>query len=146
MTRPDWDEYFLQLAEMAATRSTCPRLQVGAVLVLDLAVIATGYNGASPKQPHCTERGCLEQLCDVHTSHCIRAWHAEHNLLRQLQWLEDEHCLTFVGQDYDRMQVYLTHEPCPRCRVALEDQGITQFHWRHPYRQHYAEGDCSLLS
>ena len=59
MIRPDWDTYFLSLAKAVATRSTCPRASVGAVIVKDKRVLATGYNGAPLGEPHCTEVGCL---------------------------------------------------------------------------------------
>lgn len=76
--RPDWDKYFLAMAEMAATRSTCPRASVGAVIVKDNRIIATGYNGSAAGEPHCIEVGC-----DIHDNHCQRAIHAETNAVAQ---------------------------------------------------------------
>ena len=76
--RPSWDEYFLQIAEVIASRSTCPRASVGAVIVKDNRIIATGYNGSLPGEPHCIEVGCL-----IVNGHCERAIHAEMNAVAQ---------------------------------------------------------------
>lgn len=76
--RPSWDEYFLEIAKLVSTRATCPRASVGAVLVLDKRIVATGYNGAPPGEPHCTEVGCL-----MEDGHCQRAIHAEVNAIAQ---------------------------------------------------------------
>ena len=78
MKRPNWDEYFLNIAKAVATRSTCPRASVGAVIVHDRRIISTGYNGALEKLPHCTDAGCL-----VVDGHCQRAIHAETNAVAQ---------------------------------------------------------------
>ena len=78
MNRPDWDTYFLNIAKEVATRSTCPRASVGAVIVRDKRILATGYNGAAPAEEHCTEAGCLMQ-----DGHCQRAIHAETNAIAQ---------------------------------------------------------------
>lgn len=78
MTRPDWDLYFIRIAKEVASRSTCPRAAVGAVIVQDNRILATGYNGAPTGAPHCTEVGC--QVVD---GHCIRAVHAEINAIHQ---------------------------------------------------------------
>ena len=59
MNRPDWDEYFMQMAEVAEQRSTCTRRKVGAVIVKDKRIMATGYNGVPTGIQHCEERGCL---------------------------------------------------------------------------------------
>lgn len=76
--RPDWDTYFLRIAEQVAQRSTCPRAMVGAVIVRDNRILSTGYNGAAPGKPHCDEVGCL-----VEGDHCQRAIHAETNAVAQ---------------------------------------------------------------
>lgn len=72
--RPDWHEYFINIAEEVAQRSTCPRAKVGAVIVKDHRIISTGYNGAPAGEPHCSDEGCI-----VHHNHCVRAVHAEVN-------------------------------------------------------------------
>lgn len=76
MSRPDWDLYFIRIAKEIASRSTCPRAAVGAVVVRDNRIISTGYNGAPAGKPHCEDVGCL--MID---GHCKRAIHAETNAL-----------------------------------------------------------------
>ena len=78
MTRPDWDLYFIQIAKEVASRSTCPRASVGAVIVKDNRIISTGYNGAPSGEPHCTDEGCV-----MENEHCARAVHAETNAIAQ---------------------------------------------------------------
>lgn len=74
MTRPNWDLYFIRIAKEVASRSTCPRAAVGAVIVRDNKILATGYNGAPAGEPHCTDVGCM-----VVDEHCVRTIHAEEN-------------------------------------------------------------------
>ena len=76
--RPSWDKYFLKLAMLASERATCPRMHCGCVLVKDRFVLATGYNGSLPGQPHCDDVGCL-----IVDNHCVRTNHAEINALVQ---------------------------------------------------------------
>jgi dCMP deaminase len=76
--RPDWREYFINIAEQVAKRATCPRAWVGAVIVKDNRIISTGYNGAPAGESHCTEQGCF-----IEHDHCIRAIHAETNAVTQ---------------------------------------------------------------
>src|SRR5262249_5404100 len=72
--RASWDEYFMNIAREVATRSTCDRKHVGAVLVRDKSILATGYNGSIRGLPHCDEVGCL-----MEDGHCVRTVHAEAN-------------------------------------------------------------------
>ena len=76
--RPDWNTYFINIAEEVAQRSTCPRAKVGAVIVKNNRIISTGYNGAPAGEPHCTDEGCI-----VEHDHCLRAVHAEVNAVCQ---------------------------------------------------------------
>lgn len=76
--RSNWDEYFLNVAKLVASRSTCPRASVGAVLVKGKRIIATGYNGAPSGEQHCTDIGCL-----MVEGHCQRVIHAETNAIAQ---------------------------------------------------------------
>jgi len=78
MNRPTWDEYFMNIARDVATRSSCPRASVGSVVVKDNHILSTGYNGAPPGEPHCTEVGCL-----IINNHCERTIHAETNAVVQ---------------------------------------------------------------
>jgi hypothetical protein len=76
--RPTWDEYFMSIAKLAASRSTCPRASVGVVIVKDNRILSTGYNGSPSGEPHCTEIGCL-----MINNHCERTIHAETNAVVQ---------------------------------------------------------------
>lgn len=78
MTRPDWSLYYIRIAMEVASRSTCKRAAVGAVIVKDRHIIATGYNGAPAGEPHCLDEGCI-----VKDDHCVRAVHAEINAISQ---------------------------------------------------------------
>ena len=80
MARPSWDTYFLWIARIVSSRSTCPRAEVGAVLTRDKRIIATGYNGSLSGEPHCLDVGCL---LDKGGRHCQRAIHAETNAIAQ---------------------------------------------------------------
>lgn len=76
--RPSWDEFFLDVARVISTRATCLRASVGAVIVKDKRIVATGYNGAPRGEHHCLDYGC-----DVVDNHCVRAIHAETNAVAQ---------------------------------------------------------------
>lgn len=117
--RPNWDEYFLHMAALAATRSTCPRRRVGAVLVREQRVIATGYNGSLRGQPHCTEAGCL--MVD---GHCKRTVHAEINALLQ--------CAYHGGRSAGGV-LYSTTFPCLDCSKALVQAGVVRLVYRDAY-------------
>jgi dCMP deaminase len=110
--RPPWDEYFLKLAMLASERATCPRMHCGCVIVRDRYVLATGYNGSLPGQPHCDEVGCL-----IVEGHCVRTNHAEMNALCQAS----RHGVSLVGAT-----TYVTNMPCTNCAKALIAAGIKQ--------------------
>jgi dCMP deaminase len=109
-SRPSWDEYFLKLAMLASERATCPRMHVGCVLVKDKFVLATGYNGSLPGQPHCDEVGCL-----IVDNHCVRTNHAEINALVQA---------TTHGVNIKGATAYITNMSCTNCAKALIAAGI----------------------
>jgi carbonic anhydrase/acetyltransferase-like protein (isoleucine patch superfamily)/deoxycytidylate deaminase len=119
MSRPTWDEYFLRMATLAATRSTCLRRRVGAVLVRDQRVIATGYNGSLRGQPHCAEVGCL--MVD---GHCKRTVHAELNALLQC---------AFHGASSRDSQLFTTSFPCLDCAKAVVQAGVVRVVYRDAY-------------
>ena len=107
--RPDWDEYFLSLAELAATRSTCLRRAVGAVLTADQRVLATGYNGPPRGLPHCREAGCLRAALNVPSGQrheICRGLHAEQNAILQA---------AHYGVAIRRATLYCTYQPCSIC-------------------------------
>lgn len=108
--RPSWDEYFLKLAMLASERATCPRMHCGCVLVKDRFVLATGYNGSLPGQPHCDDVGCL--MVD---NHCVRTNHAEINALVQA---------TTHGVNIKGATAYVTNMPCTTCAKALIAAGV----------------------
>ena len=108
-SRPGWDEYFMTIAKQVATRSTCLRRRVGAVLVREKRILATGYNGAPRGMRHCAETGCLREKMKVPsgTRHEIcRALHAEMNALLQAA----THGVRVEGSD-----LYCTTQPCVLC-------------------------------
>ena len=110
--RPGWDEYFMQIARTVATRATCPRLSVGAVLVRDHRILTTGYNGAPRGVAHCTEAGCL-----LVKAHCARATHAEANAIVQG---------ALHGVSLSGSIAYCTHQPCVNCSKLLISAGVTK--------------------
>ncbi len=120
--RPDWDEYFMNIAQLAATRATCDRgadlkympgfKGVGAVIVKDRVILATGYNGSPRGLEHCDDVG--HELSD---GHCIRTVHAEANALASAA----KH-----GVAIDGGTVYTTASPCYDCFKLLVNAGITR--------------------
>ena len=118
--RPTWDEYFLMLAKLAATRSTCLAFPVGAVIVKDRQVLATGYNGPPSGAIHCSAQGyCYPGLesCDASKSLPSRAVHAEANAIAQAA----KH-----GISTDRASIYVTLEPCLSCLKLIISAGIQE--------------------
>ena len=118
--RPSWDEYFMEMAEVTAKRSTCLRRQVGAVIVQDKHIIATGYNGAPRGIEHCIERkgGCLREQLGVPSGEkheLCRALHAEQNAIIQAATL---------GQSVEGATIYVTNQPCVICAKMLINAGI----------------------
>ncbi len=124
IARPDWDEYFLDMARLAATRSTCCRRRVGAVLSRDQRVVATGYNGSLRGQPHCTDVGCL--MVD---GHCKRTVHAELNALLQC---------AFHGASSQGTVLYTTSFPCLDCAKALIQAGVVRVVYRDAYTDEHS--------
>ena len=103
--RIDWDQYFMVQAALLASRSTCKRLSVGAVLVRDKRIIAGGYNGAVSGDDHCIDEGCY-----LRDGHCVRTIHAEMNAILQ--------CARF-GMSTDGASLYVTDFPCLQCTKRL---------------------------
>lgn len=134
MNRPSWDEYFMQMAELTAKRSTCLRRNVGAIIVKDKHIIATGYNGAPKGLPHCEELGgCLRQKLGVHSGErheLCRALHAEQNAIIQAATL---------GQSIEGATIYVTHQPCIICAKMIINAGISRIVVRSGYPDKMAE-------
>ena len=117
--RPTWDEYFMQMAELTAKRSTCLRRHVGAVIVRDKHIVATGYNGAPRGLSHCDELGgCLREKLGVPSGErheLCRALHAEQNAIIQAATL---------GLSIEGASIYITHQPCVICAKMIINAGI----------------------
>lgn len=116
--RPSWDDYFMDIAQRVATRSTCLRRQVGAVIVLDKRILATGYNGAPRGLPHCDETGCLRSQLDIPSGQrqeICRALHAEQNAFLQAAL----HGVSVAGGT-----IYVTLQPCVTCAKMIINAGI----------------------
>lgn len=118
MNRPSWDEYFMDIARLVASRSTCLRRQVGAVMVKDKNILATGYNGTPSGIRHCSEVGCLRQQLNVPSGErheLCRGLHAEQNAIIQAA----KH-----GVNIDGAVLYCTHSPCIICSKMLINSGV----------------------
>lgn len=118
--RPSWDEYFLQIADLVATRATCPRLYVGAILVRDRMIISTGYNGSPRGTDQCDEVGCR-----VVNGHCVRTVHAEANAVLQAAY----HGISTKGTT-----LYTRYLPCEYCTKILINAGIAKIVYREIYK------------
>jgi len=116
--RPSWDDYFMRIAGLVAERSTCLRRRVGALLVKDKRIIATGYNGAPSGLKHCSEVGCLREKLRVPSGErheLCRGLHAEQNAIVQA---------AVYGQDTRGATLYCTHTPCLLCAKMLINAGV----------------------
>ena len=116
--RPSWDQYFMAIANMVRTRSTCLRRQVGAIVVKDKRILSTGYNGAPKGMRHCSERGCLREEADVPAGQrheLCRGIHAEQNAIVQA---------AAFGVSIQGSTLYCTHFPCVLCTKMLINAGI----------------------
>ena len=116
--RPSWDEYFLSIAELVSTRSTCMRRKVGAVIVKNKQVLATGYNGAPSGITHCSKVGCMREKLKVPSGErheLCRALHAEQNAFLQAA----RHGVSLEGAT-----LYITTQPCSICAKMIINVGI----------------------
>ncbi|HAA34895.1 MAG TPA: cytidine deaminase [Firmicutes bacterium] len=145
MPRPSWDSYFLEIASVVAGRSTCLRRQVGAVLVKEKRLLATGYNGAPTGLEHCLEIGCLRQEKNIPSGErheLCRGLHAEQNAIIQAAL----HGVSIKGAD-----LYCTHHPCSLCAKMLINAGITRIILKEGYpdelaRQLFAEAGIQVIT
>lgn len=131
--RLDWDDYFLKIAETVAERSTCLRRKVGAVLVRDKRILATGYNGAPRNLAHCAEIGCLRQKLGIKPGERIeicRGIHAEQNVLVQA---------AFFGISVEGATLYTTHSPCVSCAKLLINAGVKEIVVKKSYPDKLAQ-------
>lgn len=127
--RPSWDTYFMQMAQVVATRATCNRKHVGAVLVDPKhRIVATGYNGSPRGMPHCDDIGHELKKIDGRMS-CIRTLHAESN------------AIDYAGRDSEGGTLYTTVIPCYDCAKRIVNAGIT----RVVYGEYYQSRNTSLV-
>ena len=132
MERPSWDEYFMDITRLVARRSTCMRRQVGAILVKDKNILATGYNGTPTGITHCSVTGCLRDQLKVPSGErheLCRGLHAEQNAIIQAA----RH-----GVNIDNATLFCTNSPCIICTKMLINAGIR--------RVIYLEGYADQLS
>lgn len=131
--RPSWDEYFMHIARAVSGRATCLRRQVGAVIVRDKRILATGYNGAPSGLAHCEEVGCLREERGVASGErheLCRGLHAEQNALLQAAL----HGIAVSGAS-----LYSTHRPCALCAKMLINAGIREIFYGSGYPDELAE-------
>jgi len=118
--RPTWDEYFLQVAVLVSKRATCLRRKVGAVLVKDKKILATGYNGAPSGLKHCLDIGCIREKLKIPSGQrheLCRGLHAEQNVLLQA---------ALHGTSTKDSVLYVTNQPCSICAKMLINAGVRE--------------------
>lgn len=120
MVRADWNSYFMNIAKQVATRATCDRKHVGAVIVKDKNILATGYNGSIAGMPHCDDAGHM-----MEADHCVATIHAEANAIIQAA----KHGTAIDGAD-----IYVTASPCWNCFKLIANAGIRRIFYGEFYR------------
>lgn len=125
--RPSWDEYFMEITQVVAKRSTCLRRQVGAIIVKDSQILSTGYNGAPRGIAHCLDVGCLREQLGVPSGQrheICRGLHAEQNAIVQA---------AFHGVNIRGGTVYCTHQPCFICAKMIINAGLVRVVYLNGY-------------
>jgi len=126
-SRPDWGPYFMEIARIVSMRSTCLRRNVGAVIVKDKRILASGYNGAPSGLKHCVEVSCLREKMNVASGErheLCRGLHAEQNAIIQA---------AYHGVSINGAELYCTHLPCSICIKMLINAGIQEIHYEEGY-------------
>jgi dCMP deaminase len=118
--RVDWHTYFMNIAHQVATRSTCDRKHVGAVIVRDKTILSTGYNGSIRGMPHCDDAGH-----DLEGGHCVATIHAEANAILQA---------AKNGVTIDQAEIYTTASPCWSCFKLIANAGLRRIYYGEFYR------------
>jgi dCMP deaminase len=118
--RASWDEYFMNIAQVVSSRSTCSRKSVGAVIVREKTILSTGYNGSIRGMPHCTEVGHM-----MENGHCVATIHAESNAILQA---------ARNGVMIDGGTIYVTASPCWNCFKEIANSGIRRVVYGEFYR------------
>ncbi len=125
--RPSYDEYFMNMAHVVASRSTCLRRKVGAILVKDKHILSTGYNGAPKGLKHCEDVGCLRQQLHVKSGErheLCRGLHAEQNAVIQA---------AVFGVSIKGSTLYCTNTPCVVCVKMLINAGVEKIIYAGEY-------------
>ncbi len=125
--RPSWDEYFMKIAHDVAERSTCIRRRVGAIIVINKRILATGYNGVPSGIAHCEERGCLRNELGIPSGErqeICRGLHAEQNAIIQASQ---------YGFSISNSVIYSTTQPCITCAKMIINAGITRVIYEGDY-------------
>ncbi|MDE7169915.1 MAG: cytidine/deoxycytidylate deaminase family protein [Mucispirillum sp.] len=141
MNRPDWDEYFMEMTGLAAKRSTCLRRNVGAVIVKDNRILATGYNGAPSGVTHCEVTGCLRQKLNVPSGErheLCRGLHAEQNAIIQA---------ALYGVSIEGAVLYCSAKPCSICSKMIINAKISKIIYGEYYEDKLADellGETSI--
>ncbi len=143
--RPSWQQYFKQIAQVVATRSTCLRRQIGAVLVKNKHIITTGYNGPPRGFKHCAERGgCLRDKKSIQSGknqELCYALHAEQNAIIQA---------ALHGVSTEGAELYCTAQPCSMCAKTMVNAGIIRIYYQGEYPDEFTkeileEGKIELI-
>lgn len=159
--RPDWDNYFIEMARLVSTRGTCDRAKVGSVIVKDKRVLATGYNGSLPGQPHCDDGKPPRYICIACDYYCECQKDYEKGVVSvcpncgmKLEYyprtdhdMEEGHCVRVIhseanaiaqaaklGHSVDGASIYCTHLPCWNCYKLLVSAGIKEIVYAESYR------------
>jgi dCMP deaminase len=127
--RPDWDRYFMEIAELVSRRSTCLSRHVGAVVVKDRRILSTGYNGSPRGLPHCLDIGCLRRDLGIPSGQQLelcRGSHGEENAIVQA---------ASYGIPLNGAEIYCTHQPCLTCTKMIINAGIKRvvFEGEYPH-------------
>lgn len=125
--RPSWEEYFMDIAILVAKRSTCLRRAVGALIVKDKRILATGYNGAPSGIRHCVEVGCLRETLNIKSGQrheLCRGIHAEQNAIIQA---------AYHGAPIKDASLYCTNLPCSICTKMIINAGIKKIYYQEGY-------------
>ena len=131
-TRLEWDHYFMTIAKVVASRATCDRKHVGAVIVRDRTILSTGYNGSIRGMPHCDDAGHM-----MEDGHCVATIHAENNAILQA---------ARNGVRTEDASIYITASPCWNCFKMLANAGIREIYYGEFYRDERIFGIAEKLS
>ncbi|MFH0926936.1 MAG: cytidine/deoxycytidylate deaminase family protein [bacterium] len=125
--RPSWDDYFVEIARLVAKRSTCIRRHVGALIVKDKRILATGYNGAPSRLGHCLDVGCIREKMKIPSGErheLCRGLHGEQNAIIQA---------ATSGADINDSTLYSTHFPCVLCAKMIINAGVKKIFYLDGY-------------